>query len=378
MTAPLHRALDPEQAQLVDVVESFISRTGSDIAERIDHDDHIPNAPMTALDQAGIPNLVFAAEGSLAETALLSALVVNRLGTASAAMAMLVGSAHAAASAVRAGASPAGLALQAEFSARLALVDGLHSLVAERDGQGYRVNGSVEAAIGVIGADTLVVLARSTQDEPVALLCESTAHGLDILPAKPRTGLRGAGTALLIFQEVALGGDRSVGGQAAVTAGLQHAALAVAASAAGVAEAALEQARTYLLQRRQFGQELAKFAGLRAIVGRMAVDADLAWGVTEGALRSPDLFQESAAAPCARAAAAATGAAVNVCLDALQLHGGYGYTRDFPVERMVRDSVSVRSRAGGMRAHLMASAAAVLGPATGDGSIRKTTERSDK
>lgn len=99
------------------------------------------------------------------------------------------------------------------------------------------------------------------------------------------------------------------------------------------------------------------------MVDGKAANADAAGSIVETAARSSTPSNSVASELAARALVVATRVAVCVSIDALQLHGGYGYTTEFPIERMVRDAVSLRSRvACGVRSRLAHSAKAVLGP----------------
>lgn len=318
--------LDEEQALLVDVVESVVARAVAPAAAGIDRDGEVPADVLAALTQAELPQLL-----QTGADALLSAVVVSRLAAESPAVAVRIGAAHAAGAA------------EVDIPPWTAPVDARDSVTARRDGDAVALDGAVEPVDAALGATSLLVMTR----ECLAVLQhrEALTSG-----AAARTGLRGAGTA-----RVELDGVRAevVGDAAAVEAVARHAALVTAAAAAvGVADAALDQAREYLLARHQFGQALAGFAALRAMVGSMAADVDAAWGLVETVARRGSDPE--------RAVAVATRTAVRTTIDALQLHGGYGYTQDFPVERMLRDALSLRARAA-VRTRLAASADTVLG-----------------
>lgn len=346
-------ALTEEQALLVDVVQSLNARRLTEAARRIDHNDTIAEDVLAAIHQAGLFQLVLSTTDSPQDAALLSALVVNRMATASPAAAMLVGSAHAATVAMLAGDDSDRCTTLADGYRRLAFVDGAEDLTAH-ESNGWVVDRAVAACVGALGADAFVVIARGSNSQPMTFLIPRENHAVSVDPAHSRTGLRGAQMARIRFGATRLSTGSRVGGREAALAGTRHLALVVAAAAAGVADAAIEQARSYLHQRRQFGQALAKFAGLRAVIGEMAARRDAAWALTESAAEAPEALAH-------RAAAIASQAAVDIALDGVQLHGGYGYTQEFAIERCVRDAVSLRARAGGLRRHLAHSADDVLG-----------------
>lgn len=352
MNAERRAELTEEHALLVEVVESLNARSLTDAATRIDRDSAIADEIIASIEQAGLFQLLLSTLDCPQDAAPLSVLVIDRVATASPAAAMLVGAAHAATAAVLKGDDPARL----DSYRRLAFVDGEQDLIARDDGRsGWVLDGLVEPCVGALGADALIVVTRGPDDEPLTLLLAPDSHGVTVEPAAARTGLRGAGLARVRFKSAGAQAQARIGGRESALAGARHAALAVAAAAAGVAEAAVEQARIYLRQRHQFGQALADFAGLRAMIGQMAAQRDAAWALTELAARTQQ------AAMAHRAAAVATQTATDIALDALQLHGGYGYTQDFAIERCLRDAVSLRARAGGLRTHLTRSADDVLG-----------------
>jgi hypothetical protein len=118
----------------------------------------------------------------------------------------------------------------------------------------------------------------------------------------------------------------------------------LAAVCVGVADASLSAAEGYAQQRFQFGAALSTFTALRALMADMAVRVDGARVLVERAL-APEASDNAAAVALATAARAA----VDVGLDAIQVHGGYGYTDEYPVADRLRDAVSLRARGGGRR-----------------------------
>ncbi len=119
---------------------------------------------------------------------------------------------------------------------------------------------------------------------------------------------------------------------------LDHTRITIAAQAVGIAQGALDLAAGYVKQRRQFGKAVAKFQGVQFMLADMAIKLEAARQLTNAAAsRSErgegDLTFSSAAAKCF-----ASDTAMAVTIDAVQLLGGYCYTRDFPAERMMRDA----------------------------------------
>ena len=129
--------------------------------------------------------------------------------------------------------------------------------------------------------------------------------------------------------------------------------LFTAAVAVGVSEQALAVAETYAGERRQFGSAIATFTGLRAILAEMQLQVSGARALLEQATLGDT--------PPAEVLAVAGRAAVDVCLNAIQVLGGYGYIDEFPVAGLLRDALSIRARGGGRRALVAEVASKRLG-----------------
>ena len=119
--------------------------------------------------------------------------------------------------------------------------------------------------------------------------------------------------------------------------GLDGGRLNIAACSVGGARACLEAARAYMLERKQFGKRLAEFQALQFRLADMATELEAARLMVHGAALRLDAGAPDATVFCAMAKRFATDAGFRVANEALQLHGGYGYLRDYPVERIVRD-----------------------------------------
>ena len=369
MSAPHAVTLDADHALFVSVVGAVAERSVAPAAAAIDAGSAVPDAVLDAADEAGILDLLTAADAAYPELVLLSALAVHRFAEASASVAVRVAAAHTVGAAVLASGEPAATAdriVGAGGPRALVVIDGRAHLRVARNGSKLVISGVVDPVVGAGEAGALLLLVAPVDDEPQVLLVAADAPGVVAGPGVPRCGLRGT-TGRVTFSEVAADEAQRIGGPRAVRAAVAHADLLLAAAAAGMANAAIAQARDYMLTRRQFRQPIAEFGGLRAIVGAMAAETDAAWALVEAAARGREPWAGTVPVLAARAAVVATRAAVRVAVDALQMHGGYGYTTEFPGERLVRDAVSLRARAvGGMRSRIADSADAVLGSPAGE------------
>jgi alkylation response protein AidB-like acyl-CoA dehydrogenase len=188
-------------------------------------------------------------------------------------------------------------------------------------------------------ADLLVVVSGPVGSERADLVARRSAQVV-VGPPLATTGLRGADARSVTMQTVPV--VANIGGPAAVAALRRWHAMGLAAIAAGVARRALAEATVYAAERRQFGQPIADFPAVRAILAgcddsvAAAESGLVAVGQAEATGR-PNLRL------AVRAARRAARGAVAVCLDALQVHGGYGYVSGAPAERLLRDAISLRA-----------------------------------
>jgi alkylation response protein AidB-like acyl-CoA dehydrogenase len=166
--------------------------------------------------------------------------------------------------------------------------------------------------------------------------------GFSVGPKERKLGIKGSPTCEIYFEDCTIPGDRIIGepgtGFKTALATLNHTRLTIGAQALGIAQGAIDASIAYVKQRQQFGQRLADFQGVQFMLADMAMRTEAARQIVYAAAAraergEPGLVFQSAAAKCF-----ASDTAMAVTTDAVQLFGGYGYTRDFPVERMMRDA----------------------------------------
>ena len=173
------------------------------------------------------------------------------------------------------------------------------------------------------------------------LVVEKDAPGLSFGKKENKLGWNTQPTAMVIFEDCRVPvanrlGDEGDGFKIAMM-GLDGGRLNISACSLGGARACLEAARDHLLERRQFGQPLADFQALRFKLADMATELDAARLMVRRGAASLDRGDPEATMHCAMAKRLATDAGFHVCNEALQLFGGYGYLKDFPIERYLRD-----------------------------------------
>jgi len=217
---------------------------------------------------------------------------------------------------------------------------------AVRDGDGWVLNG-VKRWITNAGVSEYYTVIAVTEPERrthgmTAFVVEKDDEGLSFGAPEKKLGIKGSPTREVYFDDVRIPGDRLVGEEGAgfeiAMRTLDHTRVTIAAQAVGVAQGALDHALGYAAERKQFGKPIADFQGLQFMLADMGMKVEAARQLTYAAAgRSErgdkDLTFFGAAAKCF-----ASDVAMEVTTNAVQVLGGYGYTRDYPVERMLRDA----------------------------------------
>ncbi|MFE1793013.1 acyl-CoA dehydrogenase family protein [Streptomyces sp. NPDC059525] len=241
---------------------------------------------------------------------------------------------------------------------------------AVRDGDEWVITGTKAWITHGGVADFYTVLARTGAPGPkgiTAFLVPGDAEGLTAAVPEKKMGMKGSPTAQLHFDGVRVPDSRRIGdegqGFTIALAALDAGRLGIAACAIGVAQAALDEAVSYALGRKQFGHPIADFQGLRFMLADMATKIEAGRALYLAAARLRD-----AGKPFSRQAAMAklfcTDAAMAVTTDAVQILGGYGYTADFPVERLMREAKVLQIVEGTNQIQRMVIARHLAGPET--------------
>jgi alkylation response protein AidB-like acyl-CoA dehydrogenase len=209
---------------------------------------------------------------------------------------------------------------------------------------GYRVSGSKAWVTHGGEADFYTLFARTSEDRSGGVSCflaPGEAPGLTAAAPERKMGLTGSTTATLDFDGVALESDRLIGAEGAglqiALQALDSGRLGIAAVATGLAQGSLDCAVQYAMERETFGKPIIEHQGLGFLLADMAAAVGSARAVTLEAARRRDR-----GLPFAREASiaklVATDAAMKVTTDAVQVLGGFGYTKEFPVERHMREA----------------------------------------
>jgi alkylation response protein AidB-like acyl-CoA dehydrogenase len=215
---------------------------------------------------------------------------------------------------------------------------------AVREGDAYVVNGTKQWISNGSCADYYVLFARSSEDPKRGLssfVVPADTAGMSFGAPEKKMGLACDVTTQVIFDGARIPADQLVGdegsGMRVALLALDAGRLGIAAVATGIAQAALAHAVEYAGQRRQFGKTIGEQQGLQFLLADMAADVERARATYLHAARLKD-----AGRPFSRQASiaklTATDAAMRVTTDAVQVLGGNGYTREYPVERLFRDA----------------------------------------
>jgi alkylation response protein AidB-like acyl-CoA dehydrogenase len=216
---------------------------------------------------------------------------------------------------------------------------------AVRDGDEFVLNGVKRWITNAGESDFYTVFAVTDPDARSkgisAFVVEKSDRGVSFGAPEKKLGIKGSPTREVYFDNVRIPETRLIGAEGAgfgiAMQTLDHTRVTIAAQAVGIAQGALDYALGYVKERRQFGKALAEFQGLQFMLADMGMKLEAARQLTyAAAARSErgdgDLAFFGAAAKCF-----ASDVAMEITTDAVQLLGGYGYTKDYPVERMMRD-----------------------------------------
>ncbi|MCO6004810.1 acyl-CoA dehydrogenase [Actinoallomurus purpureus] len=222
---------------------------------------------------------------------------------------------------------------------------------AVRDGDHWVLNGTKRWITNAGVSEYYTVMAVTDPSQGArgisAFVVEKSDPGVSFGAPEKKLGIKGSPTREVILEDVRIPADRIIGeegtGFKTALATLDHTRVTIAAQALGIAQGALDYALGYVKERKQFGKSIGDFQGVQFMLADMAMKLEAARQLTYAAAakseramegeRVADLTFVSSAAKCF-----ASDAAMEITTDAVQLLGGYGYVKDYPVERMMRDA----------------------------------------
>ncbi|MBB5214146.1 acyl-CoA dehydrogenase family protein [Parapusillimonas granuli] len=216
---------------------------------------------------------------------------------------------------------------------------------AEKSGGAYVLNGSKAFISGAGDTDILVVMARSGAAGPggiSAFAVPADTPGISYGRKENKMGWNSQPTRPIVFENVRVPEEYRLGeegeGFRFAMKGLDGGRINIATCSVGAAQGAYDAARWYMGERRQFGRALAEFQALQFKLADMVTHIVAARQMVRLAAAKLDEGDPQAPSYCAMAKRLATDLCFQACLDAQQMHGGYGYLKDYPLERLVRDT----------------------------------------
>jgi alkylation response protein AidB-like acyl-CoA dehydrogenase len=217
---------------------------------------------------------------------------------------------------------------------------------AEKKGDKYVINGAKQWITGGGSADAYTVFAytdknRGTRGVSCFYVPRDTP-GLIVGKKEDKLGIRASDTRQIIFEDCAVPAENLIGRE---NMGFVYALLTlnasrpyVAAMGVGVGQAALDYAAKYAREREQFGQKIGTFQAVQHMLADMSITVEVGREITYRAARMSDAGDPNLAKYSAIAKAFTSEGAMKCALDAVQIYGGYGYTKEYPVEKLMRDA----------------------------------------
>ena len=351
-----------QEALLLDSVERFLDRDVRPHVARLEHEDLYPEEIVEKMKEMGLFGATISPEyGGLGLPVTTYARIVERLSHAWMSVSGVINSHLIMAAAVeRFGTEAQKRAFLPRFATGelrggLALTEpdcgtDLQAIrtVARREGNtGYVINGTKTWITNSIHGSCLALLVKTDpaaepRHKGMSLFLAEKGPGFRVSRKLEKLGYRGIDTAELAFEDYRIAADRLIGGVEGK--GLQHALgglelgrINVAARGVGMAQACLDEALRYAQQRQTFGKPICRHQAIQIKLADMATRTEAARLLTESAARAYASGRR-ADMEAGMAKLFATEAALENSIEAMRIHGGYGYSREFPIERMYRDA----------------------------------------
>ena len=217
---------------------------------------------------------------------------------------------------------------------------------AEPDGDDYVLNGTKQWITNGGEAEIYTVIAQTDPQRGArgssAILVPRGTPGFEFGKKEDKMGIRASATRELIFQDCRVPKTNRLGregmGFMVAMKTFDQSRPGVAAQALGIAQGALDKAVAYAREREQFGKPVSSFQGLQFMMADMAMQLEAARALTYQVARNIDAGVKNVAAISAMAKVLASDAAMRITTDAVQIYGGYGYMKDYPMEKLMRDA----------------------------------------
>ena len=342
-TVPEATGLSETQRQIVELARDFARTRVEPHAAEWDRTAHFPRDVLDELGKLGFLGMLAPeAHDGMALDTVSYLLALEEIAAADAGVAIAVSVHHAVQALVLAHGTAAqhdrwlGPLARGESLAGMALGDGDPAAIecrAARSGEAWTLSGELPWVTNGGNADVMIVLARSGESFTAFVVPTDTA-GYRAGARVDKMGLRSASTVPVTLDKVRVSAESVLG---EVSAGLNTSRLGTAITAVGVARRALEHAVTYSAERKQFGKAIREFEAVQFKLADMATRTEAARALAHAAAARRDRG-EDVAQHTGMAKLFASETAMWVTIQAVQLFGGYGYMRDFPVEKLFRDA----------------------------------------
>ncbi len=351
------------RGQIVNMVRDFVRREVRPIADRYDNEDIYPHELVGPMREMGLFGITIPEEyGGMGLDYTTFAMIFEELSKGWMSVSGIIGTHHVLAHVVATGGTEE---QKQRFLPRLASgetrgglaltepdagsdVQGIRT-TAVKDGEEYVLNGSKMFITNAENGNAFAVLAKTdTAADPAyrgisCFVVEKPSAGFSVGRHLDKLGYRGIESCELVFEDCRVGADNLVGevegrGFRQVMSALETGRINVAARAVGVAEAALDAALRYAQQRKTFGVPIAEHQAIQLMLADMATKVQAARLLTYDAAARKDAGQERIDLEAGMAKLYASEICQQVALDAMRIHGGYGFIKDYPVERYYRDA----------------------------------------
>jgi isovaleryl-CoA dehydrogenase len=376
--------LTDEERELKEAARRFTRKEIAPVADRMDREDYFPRDVFRHLGEQGFLGVTVPTQfGGLGLSYIAQAVILEEIARASPALALSVG-AHSnlfADNLSRNGNDAQRRAFlpdatRGDAIGALALTEpnaGSDAVSlrtrAERQGDDYVLNGSKQFITNGPVADSLLVYAKTAPDQGAhgisAFLVRRDTPGFSVARQLDKMGMRGSPTGELAFQDCHVPADQRLGpengGVAIMMGGLNVERAVLTAIPVGIMAECLDRSIAYAREREQFGQKIGRFQLVQEKLANMYTELEASRRLLYSALGQV-ASDPRRMAPAAAALTYASEASTRIALDAIQVHGGYGYMRDLPLERLARDAKLLEIGAGTSEIRRLLVARELLGP----------------
>jgi isovaleryl-CoA dehydrogenase len=377
-------SLTADERELQEAARRFARKEILPVADRMDREDFFPREVFRRLGEQGFLGVTVPTEfGGLGLSYLSEALILEEIARVSPALALSVG-AHSNLFADNVGRNGSDAqrraflpsAVRGESVGALALTEpnsGSDAVSlrtrAERKGDHYLLNGSKQFITNGPVADSLLVYAKTAPERGAhgisAFLVRRDTPGFAVARSLDKMGMRGSPTGELSFQDCRIPADQLVGieneGVRVMMSGLNVERAVLSAIPVGIMAECLDRSLAYSREREQFGQKIGRFQLIQEKLANMYTELEASRQLLYAAL-SQVATDPRRMGPSAAALTYASEASTRAALDAIQIHGGYGYMRELPLERLARDAKLLEIGAGTSEIRRLLLARELLGP----------------